>query len=138
MKLQRSVAWLLLTCLIMSISLVGWGQNRPHNRIMQDIAPVFSQLKKNLDAKQGAAAAQDAAKLAALFKEIETFWTPLKSNVAIKAAKDMQDIADKIAGASTGDIAQANTLYETAGGKCKTCHDRHRTQMPDGSYRILP
>jgi cytochrome c556 len=105
---------------------------------MRDIAPLFSQLKQNLDAKQAEAVAQDAAKLAALFKEIETFWTPLKSNVAIKAAKDMQDIADKIAAASMSDIAQANALYETAGGKCKTCHDRHRTQLPDGSYRILP
>ena len=138
MKPQRIVVCLLLTCLIIASSLAVWGQNRTHDRIMQDIAPLFSQLKKNLDAKQGAAAAQDAAKVAALFKEIETFWTPLKSSIAMKAARDMQDIAAKIAAASAIDIAQANALYDTAGAKCKTCHDRHRTQMPDGSYRILP
>jgi cytochrome c556 len=138
MTAQRWIAWLILTCLILGITLALSAQNRSHDRIMQDIAPVFSSLKKNIDAKQAVEAAQDAAKLASLFKEVESFWTPLKSGIAIKAAKDVQDIGQKIAAAATSDFAQANTLYENAGAKCKSCHDRHRTQLPDGSYRILP
>src|SRR3954468_3506244 len=38
-------------------------QHRPYNEIMKDVAATFPNLKKNLDANNGAAAAEDAAKL---------------------------------------------------------------------------
>ena len=85
-----------------------------------------------------AAASPSRKKASSIFKEAEAFWTPLRSTVAISAAKDLQSLADKVAVAAGSDLAQAGTLYATAGAQCKSCHDRHRTQMPDGTYRILP
>jgi len=134
----NKTACLIVSCFIVGMTLALSAQNRPHDRIMKEVGPAFSSLRKNIDGKMGADAARDATKLADLFKEVEMFWTPLKSSVAVKAAKDMRDIAGKIAAVAATDLSQADALYTTAGNACKTCHDRHRTQLPDGSYRILP
>src|SRR5262245_15466032 len=137
MRMNHSL-WLIAVCMIVGISLSGFSQNRRHDQIMKDVASIFADLKKSLDAKNGADASQNAAKLMALFKEVESFWVPLQSNVAVSAARDLQSVSEKVAAAATNDLAQANALYTTAGAKCKSCHDRHRTQMPDGSFRIMP
>jgi cytochrome c556 len=137
MRVKHS-SYLTVCCLILGMTLSLRSQNRSHDRIMKEVASTFAALQQNLAAKKGPDAAQDAMKLAALFGEVEAFWQPLRSNVALSAARDLKSVAEKIAAAAPNDLTQADALYATAGAKCKSCHDRHRTQMPDNSYRILP
>ena len=138
MMRRNHCLWLIAVCMIVGIALSGFSQNRRHDQIMKDVASTFADLKKSLDAKNGADASQTAAKLAVLFKEVESFWVPLKGQIAVSAARDLQSVSEKVAASAASDLAQANALYATAGAKCKSCHDRHRTQMPDGSFRIMP
>src|SRR5260370_12104443 len=66
------------------------GQNRSYDQIMKEVGPAYANLKKNLDASAFPAAAQDAAKLEALFKETENFWMPFKTKDALDFAKNAQ------------------------------------------------
>jgi cytochrome c556 len=129
---------LIVWCLILGTTLTVFTQGRSHDRIMKDVASTFAELKGNIDGKNGTNAAQNAQKLAALFKEVEAFWLPLRSNVALSAARDLQSFSQKVATAAANDLGQAESLYAMAGAQCKSCHDRHRAQMPDSTYRILP
>jgi cytochrome c556 len=137
MRMKHSSS-LIVLCLIFGVTLSAFPQTRRHDQIMKDVAATFAEIKKSLDAKKGEDAAQNALKLADLTKEVEAFWVPLRSNVALTAARDLRSVSEKIAAAAANDLTQANTIYLTAGAKCKSCHDRHRAQMPDNSFRILP
>src|SRR5260370_7626695 len=66
-------------------------QHRAYNLIMKDVGATFANLKKNLDENSGAAAAQDAAKLEALFTETEGFCAPLNTQNAVNMAKPTTD-----------------------------------------------
>ena len=114
-------------------------QKRPYDALMKDIAATYASVKKNLDAKAGAAAAADAAKLQELFKDTETFWAQFKTKDALDAAKGAQQGAAAIAAASkANDLQKAQASYTGVGKFCAACHTSHREQMPDKSYRIKP
>ncbi len=114
-------------------------QKRPYDQLMKDVQATYASVKKNLDASAGAAAAADAAKLEGLFKETETFWAQFKTKDALDAAKTAQLGAAAIGAAAKGNnIQKAQASYTAVGKSCAACHNSHREQMPDKSYRIKP
>ena len=138
--MNRQIAWGLI---LMSGILAGTAsfaqQKRPYNELMKDVAATYASVKKNLDANAAPAAAADATKLQALFKETEDFWTPFKTKDALDAAKGAQDAAAAIGGAAkANNIQKAQTSYNGVGKFCNACHTSHREQMPDKSYKIKP
>src|SRR2546423_9679317 len=80
-------------------------QHRLYNEIMKDVGATFPSLKKNLDANNGAAAAEDAAKLQKFFTETEAFWAPLNTQDAVGFSKRAQEVA-----AAIGTAAKANDM----------------------------
>ena len=120
-------------------AMTALGQSRPYYQVMKEVGPAYATLKKNLDSSAFAAAAQDAAKLEALFKETEGFWTPFKTKDALDFAKNAQT-ASLAAGAAAKDNngQKAQAAYNALGKSCKGCHDSHRESMPDKSFRIKP
>src|SRR5437879_10400681 len=79
-QLNSRIARLVIGASVISaVAMTVLGQNRPYDQIMKEVGPAYANLKKNLDASAFAAAAQDAAKLEALFRETENFWTPFKT-----------------------------------------------------------
>ena len=114
-------------------------QKRPYNELMKDVAATYASVKKNLDASAAPAAAADAAKLEGLFKDTETFWAQFKTKDALDAAKGAQAAAAAIvAAAKANSIQKAQASYTGVGKFCAACHNSHREQMPDKSYRIKP
>src|SRR5262245_50317248 len=114
-------------------------QKRPYNELMKDVAATYASVKKNLDANAAPAAAADAAKLQALFKDTEDFWAQFKTKDALDAAKGAQDGAAAIAAAAkANNIQKAQASYNGVGKFCNACHTSHREQMPDKSYKIKP
>jgi len=108
-------------------------QRRPYNQVMKDIGATFASLKKNLDGNSAAAAAEDAAKLEAFFKETEAYWAPFKTKDAIDHAKHAQEaFADVGAKAKGNDIKAALTAYGTIGSICGDCHFSHREDTGKG------
>src|SRR5947207_1317293 len=117
-------------------SVTAFAQQQPHrlyNEIMKDVAATFPSLKKNLDANNGAAAAEDAAKLQKFFTETEAFWTPLNTQDAVRLSKRAQEVAaDIVAAAKANDMKTANASYATLQRACGSCHAAHRDQTQAG------
>ena len=106
---------------------------------MKDVGSTFDGLGRNLDGGNVATVAADAARLERLFREIEEFWTPFKTRDAIDAAKGARETSGAIAASAKGkDLSKARTEVSGLGRFCAACHNSHREQMPDKSYRIKP
>lgn len=115
------------------------AQKKPYDQLMKEIAQSFASLKKNLDASAAEAAAADAAKLEGLFRETEAFWAPFKTKDALDAAKGAREaVSTAGAAAREKNIQKAQTSYAGVGKYCTGCHNAHREQMPDKTYRIRP
>jgi cytochrome c556 len=130
-------------CLILAI-VIGWAgiataQARPYNVVMQDIGASLGALRKSADGSDFTGAAEHARRLERLFKETEDFWTKFKTKDAIDAAAGARELSVSIAAAATAKDAQKmKTAVGGLGKFCTSCHDSHREQMPDKSYRIRP
>ena len=126
-------------CAITVLALDVWGQARRYDQIMKDVSATYEKLKKSLDAKNDAEAAQDAMKLQNLFKETEEFWAPFDTKDATDAAKGAQTaFAALSASVNVNNFQQALTTYNGVTRYCAACHTAHRVQTADQSYRIKP
>jgi hypothetical protein len=131
--------------LFMVIAVIGLfastvaAQKRPYNVVMKDVASTAGSLRKGLEGGDLTGTAADAEKLEQLLREVEDFWTPFRTKDAIDAAKGAREISGAIAAAAkVKDLQKARTAASGLGRFCSTCHDSHREQMPDKSYRIKP
>ena len=112
---------------------------RGYDLVMKDVGSTVAALQKNLDGGDVAAVAADAGRLERLFKETEDFWMPFKTRDALDAAKGARDLSGTIAAAAREkDVQKARTVAAGLGRFCTACHNSHREQMPDQSYRIRP
>lgn len=129
----------LITIAIAGLFAVPAGaQRRPYNLIMKDIGATVEILRKDLDSDLAAAAAT-AGKLEGLLKETEDFWTEFKTKDAIDAAKGAQGVVRAVAAAARNrDVQNAKNAASGLGKFCAACHNSHREQLPDKSYRIKP
>jgi cytochrome c556 len=105
---------------------------------MKDMAATVEILRKDLDGDLAAAAA-DAGRLERLFGETEEFWSRFKTKDAIDAARGGRDVAVAVAAAArNADVQKAKAAASGLGKFCAACHNSHREQLPDKSYRIKP
>jgi cytochrome c556 len=117
----------------------GSDAKRPYDAVMKDIASTVGSLRKELAAGDLVATASDAEKLERLFGETETFWAAFRTKDAISAAKGARETSNLIAAAAKArDLQKTQTAASGLGRHCTTCHDSHREQTPDKSYRIKP
>lgn len=94
-------------------------------------------IKKSLDAKNNADAAQAALKLEGVFEKVEKFCTG-KSEDAAQFAQSAKSAAKEIAAAAeAGNTDGANAGFGKLGASCKGCHDAHREKV-DGGFRFKP
>lgn len=135
----RTFVTLVMVSLVSSPAIAqGQGQRRPYDLIMKDIGATVEILRKDLDSDLAAAAAT-ASKLEGLLKETEDFWTEFKTKDAIEAAKGAQGVVRAVAAAARSkDLQNAKNAASGLGKFCAACHNSHREQLPDKSYRIKP
>ena len=130
-------------CLVLAVVLAVVGaaaaQTRPYNVVMTEVASASGVLRKSVEAFDFTASAEQARRLEQLFKETEDFWTKFKTKDAIDAARGARELSAAIAAAASAKDAQKlKTSAAGLGRFCTACHDSHREQMPDKSYRIRP
>jgi cytochrome c556 len=114
-------------------------QARPYNAIMKDVSSAFGALRKSVDGSDFGATAEHSQHLERLFKETEDFWTKFKTKDAVDAAVGARELSASItAAANAKDAQKMKTAAGGLGKYCSACHDSHREQMPDKSYRIRP
>jgi hypothetical protein len=98
-----------------------------YKQLMKNVGATFGSLGKNVQAKNGEAAAEDAKKLAGLFKEVEAFWT--KSNTADAIALRSSSPEGIFGGCGKCKGEQLRAGFSRSGQhcqSCKGCHDAHK------------
>jgi len=136
--MSRRFLSIMIAAGILAVGTAFAQQHRPYNEIMKDVGATFASLKKNLDANSGAAAAEDAAKLQALFTETEAFWAPLNTGDAVGFAKSAREASVAAATAAKGnDIKAAQASYTAIQKNCGNCHFAHREDTGKG-FLIKP
>ncbi len=107
----------------------------------EDPSPQHVQWMKETDglmdkirAKEDVAA--NAKKLAALYKQVETYWAP-RSAVGGQSSRDVQQAALKLAEVATGgDAAAIQQAARGIGPACRSCHDTHREKVAPNVFKI--
>jgi len=83
------------------------------------------------------AAAAAAKNIEAALASIDAFWTARKDDEAVKMNNAAREAALAVAkAASTNDQAATGEAVKALQGTCKACHDVHREQLPDRTYKI--
>ena len=105
-----------------------WMKSNPAN---------MGSLNKNIAAKDGAAAASDAQKLEATFKQVEEFWKKRGgADDAVNFANKAHTAAAAVAKAATaGNMDEAAAQVKNIQATCGGCHMAHREGSP-GSFKI--
>jgi cytochrome c556 len=137
--MNRRVILIIIVIAVVLTDIAAFAQqHRAYNLIMKDIQPVFAALRKDLDGNNGAAAAEDAAKLQALFTEVEGFWAPFDTQDAVSFAKRAGEAAAKIGtAAKANDIKGAQASLAVVQKTCASCHFAHREETAKG-FLIRP
>ncbi len=94
-------------------------------------------LRKNLEARNGDAAAADAKKLQEIFGHVHSYWNDKHVEDAMKfamaASAGFGEAADQSA---AGKFDEAAATLKTTSGNCGGCHNAHREKAADGSWKI--
>jgi hypothetical protein len=113
-------------------------QRRPYNLVMKDVGATFASLRKNLEANNGPAAADDAVKLQALFTETEAFWAAFNTHDAMGFTKRAREAAAAISTAGrANDVKAAQASSAVIQKTCANCHLTHREETAKG-FLIKP
>jgi len=105
--------------------------------IMKDVAATSTSLRMNLMNNAAEDVAKDAAKLQQDFTQAQGFFKAMKAQDAVDAAKANVDAAGEIVKAAKGNnLEAAKAPAGTIQKSCKACHDVHREQLPDKTYKF--
>ena len=132
---MRRTSILIAVCMVAAMALTLYAQ-RDINPVMKEMGPAFTSMGKNVQAGSAADVQKDAEKLQTLFKETGDFMKAQKQDKAVGWASDAANLAGEIArAAKSNDMAAAGTVRGNLQKACVTCHNVHREQLPDKSYK---
>ena len=139
---MRKVSVLIGVCMLVGLGLTIVAQediSKALSPIMKDNAATVQSLRRNLDAKSADAVAADAEKLQNNFTQIAGIFKANKVGDAAKMAKANVGLAgDIIKAAKAGNLDAAAEPAGTLQKSCKGCHDMHREQLPDKTFKFKP
>jgi len=128
----------LVSIIALLVAGIGLAQSESDYQNWMKSNPVnVGSLNKNITAKDGAAAAADAQKLEATFKQVEEFWKKRGgADDAVNFAMKAQTAAAAIAkDAAAGNFDQASADVKSLQANCGGCHMAHR-EGAAGSFKI--
>ena len=94
-------------------------------------------LRKAIDAKSAADVEKEAAKMQGLFTQAAGVFKALKAQDAVDGSNNNATAAaDIVKAARANDMDAADATAKAIQKSCKGCHDIHREQLPDKSYKF--
>ena len=139
---MRKVSVLIGVCMLVALGLTILAQDditKALSPIMKDNGATMQSLRRNLDAKSADAVAADAEKLQNNFTQAAGIFKANKVGDAAKAAKANVALAgDIMKAAKAGNLDAAAEPAGALQKSCKGCHDLHREQLPDKTYKFKP
>ena len=92
-------------------------------------------MRENLADLSGAVAG--AKEIDAALASIDSFWVARKAQDAVDMNAKSRAAAMAVArSAGANDAVATREVVKALQGTCKACHDAHREQLPDKTYRI--
>ena len=99
---------------------------------MQSVGKTMREASGDLSGAVAGAKAIDAA-----LASIDSFWSARKDQEAVKMNAAARAAAMGVAkAAESKDAAATGEAVKALQGSCKACHDVHREQLPDKTYKI--
>ena len=135
---MRKVSLLIGTCMLVALAFTLLAQAPTDlSPIMKDVAATQNSLRMNMTNNAAADVAKDAAKLQDDFTKAAGFFKAMKAQDAVDMAKANADAAGEIAkAAKANNLDAAKAPAGTIQKSCKGCHDVHREQLPDKTYKF--
>jgi cytochrome c556 len=134
---MRKVSVLIGICMLVALALTLLAQAPDLSPIMKDVAATQNSLRMNLMNNAAADVAKDAAKLQEDFTKAMGFFKAMKAQDAVDAAKANVEAAGEIAkAAKANNLDAAKASAGTIQKSCKACHDVHREQLPDKTFKF--
>ena len=101
-----------------------------YDKLMKGVGAANGAMRKAADPK---AAAEEATKLVALFKDAQAFWTARNNKEAADWAASAGTHAAEIAKAGAAGNAEGVAAHsKELGGTCMTCHTKYREKTETG------
>ena len=101
---------------------------------MKAVNPSVRAANAAIAAKDNAAVATEANKLAVVFDQVLGYWKSKGADDAIKLATTARDAAKTLAAATDSDAQTAS--LKTLQGTCGQCHSAHRESVGPGQFNI--
>jgi hypothetical protein len=135
---MRKVSVLIGICMLVALALTLVAQGPTDlSPIMKDVAATSTSLRMNLMNNAAEDVAKDAAKLQQDFTQAQGFFKAMKAQDAVDAAKANVDAAGEVVkAAKANNLEAAKAPAGTIQKSCKACHDVHREQLPDKTYKF--
>jgi len=135
---MRKVSVLIGICMLVALALTLIAQAPTDlSPIMKDVAATQNKLRMDMMGGNAADVAADAQKLQQDFTQAQGFFKAMKAQDAVDMAKANADKAGEIAkAAKANNLDAAKAPAGEIQKSCKACHDVHREQLPDKTYKF--
>ena len=136
---MRKVSLVIGICMLVALALTLLAQQAPQDLspIMKDVQATQTSLRMNLMNNAAEDVAKDATKLQDDFTKAMGFFKAMKAQDAVDAAKANVEAAGEIVkAAKANNLEAAKAPAGTIQKSCKGCHDVHREQLPDKTYKF--
>ncbi len=135
---MRKVSMLIGICMLVALGLTliaMQAENLPP--VMKDVAATQQAMRKAIDAKSAADVEKEAMKMQGLFTKAAGVFKALKAQDAVDATTNNATTAGEIMkAAKANDMDTADAKAKAIQKSCKGCHDIHREQLPDKTYKF--
>jgi cytochrome c556 len=118
---------------MLSAALLSAQSDSDYQGWMKTVGSTTESLRKNVAAKDAAAAGADVQTLQDTFKQVEMFWDKRGTADAVNFAKLAQTVLATVAkDAAGGNMDQAVTDTNSLAAACGGCHTAHRQKTLTG------
>ncbi|MGE0866505.1 MAG: hypothetical protein AB7P34_21595 [Vicinamibacterales bacterium] len=101
-----------------------------YDKLMKAVGAANGAMRGAAKEQNAAGVSAEAAKMVALFKDAQAFWTARNNAEAAEWAGAAMKHADAVAKA--GDMGAAMGAMKQLGGACQTCHAKYRDKDANG------
>jgi Spy/CpxP family protein refolding chaperone len=135
---MRKASLLIGICMLAAVAIALAAQAPTDlSPVMKDVGATQNKMRMDMMAGNAADVAADAQKLEQDFTQAMGFFKANKAQDAVDAAKANVEAAGEIAkAAKANNLDAAKAPAGTIQKSCKACHDVHREQLPDKTFKF--
>jgi len=138
---MRKVSVLIGICVLAALAITVLAQQAPTDLspVMKDVGATTNKMRMDIMAGNASDVAADAEKLQNDFRQATGFFKAQKAMDAADWSKaNAQSAGEIVKAAKANNLDAAKAPAAEIQKSCKSCHDVHREQLPDKSFKFKP